>query len=269
MKSKGKKIDPKDVPVVILAGGRGTRLMEETQLLPKPMVTIGGKPVLFHIMRYYASFGFKRFVVCLGYKGHMIKDFFLDLNRHTASLVIEGASGRYQYDRAAQMNWQVALVETGEHSLTGTRLRLAEGFINAPHFCLTYGDGLCDLDLAKELRFHLAHGKLGTVAAVHPPSRFGKLDIGDDDRVQAFREKEHLSHDYINGGFFIFRSDFIGRISTGENQSLESQPLTQLAADSELCAFKHEGFWQCMDTLRDRETLEQIYDSGRAPWVRW
>lgn len=269
MKRVAKKIRPEDVPVVILAGGRGTRLMEETQLLPKPMVTIGGKPVLFHIMRYYASFGFSRFVVCLGYKGHLIKDFFLDLDRHTASLVIDGRSGRHQYDRAVHQNWRVALVETGEHSLTGTRIRLAGSFIDAPHFCVTYGDGLCDIDLAGELEFHLAHGRTGTVAAVHPPSRFGKLDIGAGGRVVAFREKEHLSHDYINGGFFIFRREFLARISPDENQSLESEPLARLAADGELQACKHEGFWQCMDTLRDRETLERIHDSGHAPWVRW
>jgi glucose-1-phosphate cytidylyltransferase len=266
MKKSRIQIHPRDVPVVILAGGRGTRLMEETQVIPKPMVTVGGKPILLHIMRYYAAFGFRRFIVCLGYKGHIIKDYFLNLDKHTANLVVRRGSNRYVFEASGTRDWEISLVETGEHSLTGTRLQLAGDYIRSPHFCLTYGDGLCDVDLGAELAFHLRHGCTGTVCAVHPPSRFGKLELADGDLVTSFREKDHLIHDYINGGFFIFRSEFLNRLTPGENQSLESQPLEKLAQDGELRAFKHEGFWQCMDTLRDRETLEKIYDSGKAPW---
>ena len=218
-------VQPADVPVVILAGGRGTRLMEETQLIPKPMVTIGGKPILLHIMLYYSSFGFRRFVLCLGYKGHLIKEYFLHLNKHTSSLVVFSSSGRQEYRPSAILDWEISLVETGEHSLTGTRLHQAREYIRAPHFCLTYGDGLADVDLAKELEFHLRHGRIGTVTAVHPPSRFGRLDLGDGDSVRSFREKETLRHDYINCGFFLFKREFLDRLSPTENQSLESQPL--------------------------------------------
>lgn len=261
-------VTPAEIPVVILAGGRGTRLMEETQVIPKPMVTVGGKPILLHIMKFYGSYGFRKFIVCLGYKGYVIKDYFLNLRKHTSSVVISGsAEPRYEVESA--LDWDICLVETGEHSLTGTRLQKVSGYIDAPHFCLTYGDGLSDVALDEELRFHLGHGRLGTMAAVHPPSRFGKLDIIDGTTVAAFREKEHLNHDYINGGYMMFRREFLDRLSPDENQSLESKPLTQLAADGQLQAFKHEGFWMCMDTIRDRETIESVFDSGHAPWVRW
>ena len=260
-------VKPKDIPVVILAGGRGTRLMEETQSIPKPMVTVGGKPILFHIMKYYSAFGFRKFVVCLGYKGYVIKDYFLSLPKHTASVVVSGRSGQARYDADAVFDWEICLVETGEHSLTGTRLHKVRDYLTAPHFCLTYGDGVSDVALDKELAFHLKHGCLGTMAAVHPPSRFGKLEIVEGTSVQAFREKEHLNHDYINGGYMMFRREFLDRLPADENYSLESKPLTQLAADGQLQAYKHEGFWMCMDTLRDRENLEEIFDGGNAPWA--
>lgn len=269
MKKTNAVVKPADVPVVILAGGRGTRLMEETQVIPKPMVTIGGKPVLLHIMLSYAHFGFRRFIICLGYKGHLIKEFFLDLPKQMSSLVVFTCDGRSIYERGPVSDWEISLVETGEHTLTGTRVHYVRPYIRAPHFCLTYGDGLSDIPLDKELSFHLAHGRLGTVAAVHPPSRFGKLELARGGRVAAFREKETLSHDYINGGFFIFRREFLDRLSPTANQSLESEPLTRLARDGQLRAFVHDGFWRCMDTLRDRTTLEEIYEHGKAPWVRW
>lgn len=267
-KTTAARVQPRDIPVVILAGGRGTRLMEETQLIPKPMVTIGGKPVLFHIMKYYAAYGFRKFVICLGYKGHIIKDYFLNLHKHTASVVVEGSSGRHRYNQHEVFDWDICLVETGEHSLTGTRLYKVRSYLTAPHFCLTYGDGLSDVPLDRELEFHLRHGCLGTMAAVHPPSRFGKLEITGETQVQAFREKEHLNHDYINGGYMMFRRAFLDRLPAHENLSLESRPLTELAEDGELQAFKHEGYWMCMDTLRDRETIEATFDAGNAPWVK-
>lgn len=266
---KTKKTVPADVPVVILAGGRGTRLMEETQAVPKPMVTIGGRPILWHIMMYYGSYGFRRFVLCLGYKGHLIKDYFLDLLKHTSTLVVRVGKREHLYKPGGVGQWEISLVETGEHSLTATRLFHAKPYIRAQDFCLTYGDGLSDIPLDRELAFHLKHGKLGTVAAVHPPSRFGRLDLSGGTRVRAFREKEKLSHEYVNGGFFIFRRQVLERLSPSENESLESVTLPKLAADGQLHAFAHEGFWRCMDTLRDREQIEGIYEGGKAPWVRW
>jgi glucose-1-phosphate cytidylyltransferase len=258
-----------DIPVVILAGGRGTRLMEETQVIPKPMVTIGGKPILWHLMMTYSHFGFRKFIVCLGYKGYVIKDYFLNVLKHTSSVTVKSRTGEFTYDAEKAPDWELSLVETGENSLTGTRLKLVADRIDAPHFCLTYGDGLCDIDLHKELAFHLGHNKLGTIAAVHPPSRFGTLEIDAAATVKSFQEKEPLHHDFINGGYFMFRRGFLDRLPAHENYSLESAPLTQLARDGQLAAYKHEGFWQCMDTLRDRETLEKIYESGKAPWARW
>lgn len=260
--------EPKDVPVVILAGGYGTRLMEETRVVPKPMVTIGGSPILLHIMRYYGSFGFRNFVICLGYKGHLIKDYFLNIPKYTSSLVIDGASGNVSYAESDISHWKISLVETGEHSLTGRRVARIKDYIDADDFCLTYGDGLCDLDLAAELAFHCEHGREATVTAVHYPSRFGKLEI-EDGTVSSFKEKQTLSHDFINGGFFIFKKRFLDRLNPSLNQSLEKEPLSELASAGELKAFKHDGFWACMDTMRDRADLEDIYSNGSAPWARW
>lgn len=266
---KNSPINIADIPVVILAGGRGTRLMEETQVIPKPMVNIGGKPILWHIMKSYSHYGFRKFIVCLGYKGFVIKDYFLDLLKHTSSLKINTRAGSHEYLSESVSDWEISLVETGEHSLTGTRLRLVTDYIDAPHFCLTYGDGLADIPLDREWEYHLGHGKIGTVAAVHPPSRFGTLELNPENQVLSFQEKEPLQHDFINGGYFIFKREFLDRLSATENQSLESEPLTRLARDGQLRAYRHEGFWQCMDTIRDRENLEKIYEGGNAPWMVW
>ena len=258
-----------EIPVVILAGGRGTRLLEETQVIPKPMVTVGGKPILWHIMMMYSHHGFRKFVVCLGYKGPVIKDYFINLLKHTSSVSIKSKSGEYTFEADRTPDWEISLVETGESTLTGSRVKQAERYIRAPHFCLTYGDGVCDVDLGREFAFHQRHGLLGTVTAVHPPSRFGTILIGPDERVSSFQEKEPLHHDFINGGFFMFRREFLDRLPAAGNYSLESDPLTSLARDGQLAAFRHEGYWQCMDTLRDRETLEKLHEAGRAPWVTW
>jgi glucose-1-phosphate cytidylyltransferase len=247
-----------DTPVVILAGGRGTRLAEETRIIPKPMVTIGGKPILLHIMRYYAAFGFKRFVICLGYKGHVIKEYFAHLGLHMSDMAVHGDRG-VEYLEHPGRGWETMLVETGEYALTALRLWRVKQYLDMDHFCLTYGDGLSDVDLSEEMEFHVHHDALGTVTAVHPPS---------DDVVNAFKEKVHLQHDYINGGFFIFRRAFLDRLAGDRNETLEGAALEKLAADGELKAFRHEGFWSCMDTLRDRELLNDIFESGKAPWIR-
>ena len=255
-----------DIPVMILAGGRGTRLMEQTREIPKPMVSIGGKPILLHLMQYYSRFGFRKFIICLGYKGDLIKEYFMNVRERTSTVRLH-AGGQVEYEAGMAGEWDITLAETGEHSLTATRIRRAAQYVEAPLFALTYGDGLSDIDLDAELAFHRAHGRIGTMAAVHPPSRFGMMELAPDGKVRAFREKEKLHNDYINGGFFLFQTAFIDRLPTEENASLEAGPLTQLATDGELFAYRHEGFWACMDTLRDRESLEKIYESGRAPWA--
>ncbi len=253
----------KDIPIMILAGGRGTRLMEETRQVPKPMVSIGGKPILLHLMQSYSRFGFRKFIICLGYKGDIIKEYFLNIREKTSTVRLH-AGGKVEFEAGPANDWDITLAETGEHSLTAMRILRAGEYVDTPVFGLTYGDGLSDVDLDAELAFHRAHGKLATMTAVHPPSRFGMMEMGEDGKVLAFREKEKLHHDYINGGFFFFQKEFISRLS--ENESLEAAPLTKLSEDGELFAFRHDGFWGCMDTMRDRENLEKIYESGNAPW---
>lgn len=265
------RVEPADVPVVILAGGRGTRLMEETRTVPKPMVTIGESPIIVHIMRYYAHHGFRRFIVCLGYKGHIIKEYFLQYSQRSVDLIVRLRSGQAEHSmlRASDDDdWEVILAETGEHSMTARRVYLTARYIDAPVFALTYGDGLSDVQLDRALLFHQEHGRLGTVTAVHPPARFGRLVLSGDSTVASFREKETLSNDYINGGFFFFKREFLERLD-GDNIALETAPLTRLAEAGELRAFKHQGFWQPMDTLRDRELLEELYERGDAPWHVW
>lgn len=259
-------ITPAEIPVVILAGGRGTRLSEVTHEIPKPMVPIGEFPMLLHIMRYYSAFGHRKFVVCLGYLGSVIKDYFLNFDRNTASLTFTGS--RPSFSKSMIADWHVELVETGAETLTGTRLARAAAHLNAPHFCLTYGDGVTDLPLDRELEFHLAHGRIGTVAAVHPPARFGNLELTTEGRVTSFVEKAPLRHDFINGGYFMFRREFLDYLDAVQNESLETRPLEQLAQKGELQAFRHSGFWQCMDTLRDVETLRALHEKGKAPWIK-
>lgn len=258
-------MEKKDIPIILLAGGRGTRLMEMTREIPKPMVTVGGKPILLHLMQYYSSYGFWKFIVCLGYKGDVIKDYFLNVQGRISDVRIRG--GKVEFGEGIASEWDITLAETGENSLTGLRVKRAGEYVDAGMFGLTYGDGLSDVDLDGELAFHRAHGKIGTMTAVHPPSRFGMMDLAEGGKVRSFREKEKLQNDYINGGFFFFRREMLDRL-TGENVSFESAPLADLAADGELYAWKHEGFWGCMDTMRDRENLESIFESGNAPWLR-
>lgn len=253
---------------VILAGGLGTRLAEETDVRPKPMVEIGGRPILWHIMKHYARYGVAEFVVPLGYLGDVIRRYFLDYATMRRTISVDLGSGRVELeDREALETWRVHLVETGDKTNTGGRLWLLDNWLSGETFFLTYGDGVSNIDLEDLLNFHRAHGRLATVTAVRPPARFGSLDL-DGDQVTAFAEKPEIGEGWINGGFFVFEPE-IFRYLRGPDDSLENDVLRQLAHDRQLCAFRHTGFWQCMDTLRDVRLLETLWQSERPPWKVW
>ncbi|WP_237216122.1 glucose-1-phosphate cytidylyltransferase [Falsiroseomonas oryziterrae] len=253
---------------VILAGGRGTRLMEETSLRPKPMVEIGGRPILWHIMKIYAAHGIADFVICLGHKGWQIKEYFLNYRAHSSDLSIDLATGQVQVLRPQAEPWRVTLVDTGEETMTGGRLkRVAHHLEGEDAFCMTYGDGVGDVDITALVAFHRAQGRLATVTAVTPPGRFGAL-ARDGARVDAFVEKPPGDGGTINGGFFVLSPRVLDRI-VGDATVWEEEPLASLARDGELAAYDHRGFWQPMDTLRDREQLERLWAGGRAPWKAW
>jgi glucose-1-phosphate cytidylyltransferase len=253
---------------VILAGGLGTRLSEETTLKPKPMVEIGGMPILWHIMRSYAQYGFNDFVVALGYKGEIIKDYFLRYRERLADALVDLGSGAVQFDHRLDVDWRVKLVDTGRESMTGGRLHRVEKLVR-PHgtFMLTYGDGVSDVNISDLVAFHRAHGKLATVTAVRPPARFGTMQF-DGDRVSDFKEKPQTESGWINGGFFVFEPSVFDYLEN-ETTVLEATPLESLARDGQLMAFKHAGFWQCMDTIRDKNRLEEMWAAGTAPWKAW
>lgn len=237
--------------VVILCGGMGTRMREETETRPKPMAEIGGRPILWHIMKYYSHYGHTRFILALGYKGEYIKKYFDD------------------YDRAPDEDrWVTACIDTGLNTLKGGRIKRLEPHIKSENFCLTYGDGVSNVDLDKLSAFHLKHDKIGTVTAVHPPSRFGEMLIKGD-RVAEFEEKPQLTTGYINGGFFIFKKKLLAYLTPDEDCDLEFGALQKLSRENELMAYKHEGYWQCMDTVRDQQYLNKLWDSGDPPWRTW
>jgi len=253
---------------VILAGGRGTRLSEETGLRPKPMVEIGGRPILWHIMKIYAANGITDFVICLGYRGWQIKEYFLNYPRLSSDLTVDLATGAVEVLRPAAEPWRVTLIDTGEDSQTGGRLaRVGHLLLDEEAFCLTYGDGVGDIDIRGAVAFHRAHGRAATVTAVVPPGRFGALDRKGD-AVTAFVEKPAGDGGMINGGFFVLSPTVLDRIS-GDTTVWEQEPLKGLARDGALMAWEHHGFWQPMDTLRDRDTLEALWASGAAPWKLW
>lgn len=257
--------------VVILCGGQGTRLREETNVRPKPMVEIGAHPILWHIMKIYSSFGLNDFVLCLGYKGHIIKDYFVNFKfRHNDCTVRLGKTPEVEiHQKEAEENWTVTLAETGETAQTGARIHRAGKYLNGETFCLTYGDGLGNVDIEKLIEFHRSHGKIGTVTGVRPPGRFGELEIVDN-RVMDFSEKPQVTQGLINGGFFVFEPAFIEKyLEDDETLTLESRPLQRLAADGELMVFPHEGFWQPMDTFREWKMLESMWNEGNAPWKFW
>jgi glucose-1-phosphate cytidylyltransferase len=251
---------------VILAGGMGTRLTEETQVRPKPMVEIGGKPLLWHIMKGYAANGIQEFIVCLGYKGYYIKEYFANYYLHASDVTFDLSSGTEQVHQATAEPWKVTLVETGETTMTGGRLKRVLPYVGDEDFCFTYGDGVSDLNIAELIEFHRQQGRLATITAVQPPGRFGALEA-DGDKVSAFVEKPHGDGSWINGGFFVL-SPRIGDYIEGDHTVWERDPLERLARDGELSAYRYQGFWQMMDTVRDKNLLEDLWARG-APWKVW
>lgn len=253
--------------VVILAGGLGTRLAEETEVRPKPMVEIGGRPILWHIMKHYAHYGFREFLVAIGYKGEAIKRYFLEYHTLNGNLTVNLASGSVQTHEQEHDDWTVDLIETGLHTQTGGRLKRLRPWIGNEPVMLTYGDGVADLDLRSLLRFHKSHGRLATVTAVRPPARFGGISF-DGDLVVEFTEKPRIGEGWINGGFMVLEPEVFEYLE-GDDTVLESDMLAKLSGDCQLAAFRHDGFWQCMDTLRDKRLLESSWDSQQAPWKVW
>jgi glucose-1-phosphate cytidylyltransferase len=253
---------------VILAGGLGTRISEETHLKPKPMVDIGGKPILWHILKMYSAHGVNEFVICCGYKGYVIKEYFANYFLHMSDVTFCMANNRMEVHHKHAEPWKVTLVDTGDDTLTGGRLlRVADYVKEEEAFCFTYGDGLSDVDVSASLEFHRQHGKLATVTAVQPPGRYGALQISGRS-VHGFTEKPKGDGGLINGGFFVLSPDCLKLISD-DTTTWEAEPLTQLAAQGDLMAFEHTGFWQPMDTLRDKNMLEDLWASGKAPWKTW
>jgi glucose-1-phosphate cytidylyltransferase len=256
------------VKTVVLCGGMGTRLSEQTQIKPKPMVEVGGMPILRHIMKLYSYFGHDDFVLALGYKAEVIKDYFLHYHPHTSDVTVHLSTGEAEYSRVLAEDWHVRMVDTGQDTMTGGRLRrLADDLRSHGTFMLTYGDGVANVDISELLSFHKRSGKLATITAVRPPARFGTMSF-DGDLVTEFREKPQTGEGWINGGFFVMEPGVLDYLSD-DTTVLEEAPLERLAKDGELVAFKHSGFWQCMDTLRDRDALDRVWNQGNAPWKLW
>ena len=253
---------------VILAGGLGTRISEETHLKPKPMIEIAGRPLLWHLMKIYSSHGINDFVICCGYKGYLVKEYFANYFLHMSDITFDMKSNKMHVHQKKAEPWQVTLIDTGEETLTGGRLKRVKDYINEDEeFCFTYGDGLSNVNIKKLIDFHQSKGKLATITAVQPPGRYGSLDIKDD-LVGQFIEKPKGDGGWINGGFFVLSSKCLDYID-GDQTSWEAEPLEGLARDSELAAFIHKGFWQPMDTLREKNLLEDLWESGKAPWKNW
>jgi len=253
--------------VIILAGGFGTRLSEETSVSPKPMLEIGGKPMLWHIMSIYASHGFKDFLVACGYKGEVIKQYFHSFLVHNSDLFINLKNGSCNVANSAVPDWQIGVVDTGLNTLTGGRLLRLKNLIGDQTFMVTYGDGLADVNIKSLVAFHRGHGKLATISAVSPIARFGRLELNGD-RVAQFAEKRQTGEGWINGGFFVFEPGVLDYIDDDQT-SLEGKPLENLAAESQLMAYRHRGFWHPMDTMRDKQYLDSLWASGKAPWKAW
>jgi glucose-1-phosphate cytidylyltransferase len=254
--------------VVILAGGLGTRISEESHLRPKPMIEIGERPILWHIMKLYSHHGFNEFIICLGYKAYIIKEFFADYFLHTSDVTIDLANNNMTVHNNFAEPWKVTLIDTGLNTMTGGRVKRIKEYVGNEDFMLTYGDGVSDVDIKSLLEFHRSHGKAATITAINVNQRFGVLQISENNEIQAFREKSQSDGGLINGGFMVLNSKIFDYIE-GDQTILERYPLETLAAEGELMAYKHEGFWQCMDTQRDKQQLEEMWATGRAPWRIW
>jgi glucose-1-phosphate cytidylyltransferase len=253
--------------VVILAGGMGSRLSEETIKIPKPMVEIGGKPILWHLMKYYSSYGLNDFIICCGYKGYLIKEYFANYHMHNSDMTINLSTGNVKYKYCTSENWNVTLVDTGIDTLTEERLLKIKQYVDTEAFCLTYGDGLCDVNIPELVGFHLREGKSATVTAIKSQGRFGALKINEDDNVTAFMEKIITEESWINGGFFVFEPKIFQWLKP--NAMLEQSVLPMLSQTNDLMAYRHFGNWQCMDTMHDRFVLEDMWNSKKAFWKNW
>ncbi|MGB0390118.1 MAG: glucose-1-phosphate cytidylyltransferase [Salibacteraceae bacterium] len=255
--------------VVLFAGGKGTRISEESHLRPKPMIEVGGKPILWHIMKLYASWGHNEFIVCLGYKGYMIKEYFLNYFIHSSDVTVDLSNNKVEVHQSNGENIKVTLVDTGLETMTGGRLKRVEKYIGNEEFLLTYGDGVCDVDMDKQMEFHRSHGRVATMTIVQPGSRFGIIDLDENNMVNKFIEKPKEDGAWINGGFFILKPEVFKYLKEDSDDIMwESQPLEDITADDQLAAYKHHGFWKCMDTLRDNQDLNKLWDNNPL-WKRW
>lgn len=255
--------------VVILAGGLGTRISEESEFKPKPMIEVGGKPILWHIMKIYSHYGFNDFVICCGYKAYVIKDYFHHYYMHQADMTIDLKENTTSYHNSAAEPWKVTLVDTGLNTMTGGRIKRVQRYIGDEPFLLTYGDGVSNVDIPRLIEFHKASGKAATLTAVQPSGKFGALDIDSSDTIRSFQEKPKGDGAWINGGFFVCESEVFDYIKDGDSTIWERGPLETLARDRKLGAYRHAGFWQPMDTLRDKNELEKLWTSGESPWKIW
>lgn len=255
--------------VVILAGGYGTRISEESHLKPKPMIEIGGRPILWHIMKYYSHFGHNDFIICLGYKGYVIKEFFADYYLHTSDITFDFANQNKMivHNNFAEP-WKVTLIDTGLETLTGGRIKRVRDYVENETFMMTYGDGVADVDLNALVDFHQKHGQIATMTAIQPSGRFGILDISDSNRISSFREKQQQDAGWINGGFMVLEPQIFDYIE-GDCTVFEKGPLEKLSGEGQLYAFHHKGFWQCMDTQRDKNLLDELIENKNAPWMVW
>lgn len=255
--------------VMILCGGLGTRLREETEFKPKPMVEVGGRPILWHIMKHYHSYGVRNFILCLGYKGDAIRDYFINYRRRNSDFAVDFARGSIEeLSNGFDEDWRVVLAETGDDALTGTRIRRALKYVRGDRFMATYGDGVCDVNVTQLVNHHQEQNRLATVTAVHPSSRYGEMAI-DNGMVRTFVEKPQTTDGWINGGFFVFEKSAFDSVNEAENPSLEQGVLEHLACDNQLAVYQHPGFWQCMDTYREMQLLNEMWEKGRAPWKSW
>lgn len=254
--------------VVILAGGFGTRISEDSHLKPKPMIEIGEKPIMWHIMKLYSQYGFHEFVICLGYKQYVVKEFFADYFLHTSDVTFDLANNQMEVHNNYAEPWKVTLVDTGLNTMTGGRVKRIRPYVGEEPFMLTYGDGVSNVNIDELVKFHKSHGKIATITTVSVAQRFGVLDIDENGQINAFREKAALDNSLINGGFMVFNPEVFDYLG-GDATVLEKEPLERLAQDGQLMSYRHDGFWKCMDTKREKEQLEDMWQSGNAPWKVW